>query len=292
MSVIKKKPMIEKIIEELADDGLDALVAAKNCLNDTQPETFKSLCDSEFGFTEDDSNPGSYQIELERGKIRNGVLINDYFLVYGDSQKITIYELDLTNKKYKLIEEFCDINELRRVLDINLINGGAVVISPESLVEVMEGSSGVIVDLNEDGDKVRVDLDQDVWNRLSQLPDTPDEEIAIIEWDSTANAYKARSDDYATLNNLIGSYIALITKDDDRNLNCQFGHIVGIDDDGVKIVLTPQRFYLNGDSAVFLRDIYIYDDASTEFADDEAGSITPTRDTFVFKVYLFRINNV
>lgn len=97
----------------------------KTCLNANAPETPKNIFDLAPLTNASPKDISAYQLKLDAQTIRNGIAIRvrkssvnyDYFLVYGESQKITVYQLDLTNRKYALIPEYCDINELRCILD-------------------------------------------------------------------------------------------------------------------------------------------------------------------------------
>lgn len=58
---------------------------------------------------------------------------------------------------------------MRRMLtnkDIQKAAGEGVIVTPESLEETLEGSDSVVVDLNEEGDKLQVRLDQKVANSI------------------------------------------------------------------------------------------------------------------------------
>jgi len=125
MSVIKKIPAIEVILGRL---NATQLAAVKTAVNSTDYETPKSLIDPSYKLSivnaDNPTDIAAYRLEMDAQKVRNGIMIRVYssglyehFLVYGESQKITIYEINSAKQSYVLIEEYCDINELRRCLE-------------------------------------------------------------------------------------------------------------------------------------------------------------------------------
>mgnify|MGYP003296734238 CR=1 FL=1 len=122
---------------------------------------------SNYYIPSDSTIIAAYQLQLDAQKTRNGIFIrksgHENFLVYGESQKITIYELNSSAREYKLIEEYCDINELRRCINEHF-GGGEGGLTPDTLLNILEGSESISVDLNEDGDKVQVKIDEDLMD--------------------------------------------------------------------------------------------------------------------------------
>lgn len=121
MSVIRKKPLIETIIESLSDAEKAALVS---CINATGPLTNKSLIDQSLFFEALDE--GEYDIsgvllQVAPTTTLPGIVIRvadgEWFIEIGNDQKLVLYVLDTENRNIRKVDEPLNINELRTVLN-------------------------------------------------------------------------------------------------------------------------------------------------------------------------------
>jgi len=111
MSVIRKKPFIESVIESLTDEQKASLLSVMNGSGNTIDASFTNL-------PEADVAPVLFQ--LEPNNLKTGILIQaetyDVLLAYHRFQDMQIYKLDLSKFTYEKINEYLDINELRRTI--------------------------------------------------------------------------------------------------------------------------------------------------------------------------------
>lgn len=111
MSVIRKKPFIESVIEDLTDEQKASLLSVMNGSGNTIDASFTNL-------PEADVAPVLFQ--LEPNNLKTGILIQaetyDVLLAYHRFQDMQIYKLDLSKFTYEKINEYLDINELRRTV--------------------------------------------------------------------------------------------------------------------------------------------------------------------------------
>lgn len=164
MSVIRKKPFIETLIGKLDSDQLTALKTAVN----TDGITKKlSLVNTEQVPTVDDQGIYGCLYELELGRVKAGILINvdvgteeapevlNTLICYHRFQDLAMFNIDLEHRTFERVNEFLDINELRRVL----IDKSGSAIDVDSLHAVLSGSNLINADINEAGTKVDVHFD-------------------------------------------------------------------------------------------------------------------------------------
>lgn len=121
MSVLKKVPWIEGKLSKLSGDELSELVEQMN--SSAQIGTIYSLYDQNrlipVSPTETIVN---CIIEFERGKHPyTGFLIHNsdmcIFIAYHRYQDLALFEINPVTKTYVRINEECDINELRRLVE-------------------------------------------------------------------------------------------------------------------------------------------------------------------------------
>ena len=115
MSVIRKKPFIEMVIDSLSPAMKDALAGVLN----NQPATINR--DSSFADMPSGNTVTAVYFKLDETNFKNGILIynNSYcvLVAYHRFQDLLIYQLNVAAKQYEKINEYLDINELRRVLN-------------------------------------------------------------------------------------------------------------------------------------------------------------------------------
>lgn len=79
----------------------------------------------------------------------------------------------LSKPKYKgKVGNVPMFDENGELIDSGAEAGGGGELTPEALSEVLEGSDSVVVDLNEEGDKLQVRLDQDAIPKLYRIDGT------------------------------------------------------------------------------------------------------------------------
>ena len=115
MSVLRKKPYIEEAIEAMSENDIATLRAQLNSNTSTlrfsilDLPTVKTISAGTMDFCDGKPEKTGFL-----------VLIPDtiaMFIAYHRFQDLAIFEIDTTNKSFKRINEYCDINELRRVID-------------------------------------------------------------------------------------------------------------------------------------------------------------------------------
>lgn len=115
MSTIRKTPYIESAVALLSDEQKTSLLSVLNTATPVSTQaSFLSLTEG--------INPVIFT--LPNGEVKNGILINTDDLVllicYATSeQKLELIKLDPTNDTYEKVDEYLDINELRRVLGVS-----------------------------------------------------------------------------------------------------------------------------------------------------------------------------
>lgn len=127
MSTIRKTPYIESAVALLSDEQKSALLTA---LNTATPVTTQSSFKS---FT---SGINAVIFTLPNGVIKTGILINitglELLIAFQTKeQTLELIALNSTNETYAKIDEYCDINELRRVLADSVPSGTQVEANPD-----------------------------------------------------------------------------------------------------------------------------------------------------------------
>lgn len=125
MSVIRKKPEINKIIDDLTD--AEKLKLAQE-VNNEAPLYTKSLIRKDYYFSELNNN--AYEIagillEVAPTNTLPGIVIRtnnsnnlrEYFIQFAHKQKLIEWRLNTINRTAEVIDEDLDINELRRLLE-------------------------------------------------------------------------------------------------------------------------------------------------------------------------------
>ena len=151
MSVIRKKPYIETTLKALSVNTVNGILAQ---LNANTPITTQAT----FGNIPQGA-VNAVVFTLENKKQRTGILVNEgdiHLLICFTTkyQDLDLIELDFTNYTHKHIHQYCDINELRRVIN-DILYDGVVEITGQSVLGVLDTTNGDLDgELNEDGDLV------------------------------------------------------------------------------------------------------------------------------------------
>lgn len=132
MSIFGKMPYIEGKLGALSDEQLSTLATAINSSADDA--TVYSLTDLR-ALSQD--TVGAAKIQFNPACLRAGYLILKYnsFCTFITNElyytgNATVYDIDLTSLKYKVIKEDCTVEEIRRILAIYAVSSSA-----ESLVK-------------------------------------------------------------------------------------------------------------------------------------------------------------
>jgi len=193
VSVIRKKPYIEKVVSRLNATNLTAL---QTILDDGGSNTNTSV--DSLG------NKGvkAVYFKFDDTDIKTGILIyTDYTLsgntltqcvliCYHRFQDLQMYEINLTTHNIKKINEYLDINELRRVLlGINATCDARAVVDPND-DDIIIYNEGMQVDNNGDvtiGRDLYVE-DEIVIDDLTKIADTDGNSLI---WTGTQAEYDA-----------------------------------------------------------------------------------------------------
>ena len=121
MSVINKKPLIEKVVSALSPEQKKNLLKGLNGELTKSVKVFDNLSTSDKGISYVD-------IKFADG-VKTGYLVyNDAVSVliayYNDTQKMTLFVLDVTKHTYKASREYLTIDELRRIVGLELVEVG------------------------------------------------------------------------------------------------------------------------------------------------------------------------
>lgn len=129
MSLIRKKPFIQSVIDTLSSEELSALTTV---LNSGGNNVNVSLVTGNFEKGEGKAITSSITpvyIELELNKFYSAILIwNASYCVavaYHRFPDVRIFKINATTKTYEVVNEPCDINELRRVVEVASIEAEA-----------------------------------------------------------------------------------------------------------------------------------------------------------------------
>jgi len=111
MSVIRKKPFIEDLIEDLSDEQKSDLLDVMNGAGNTVDASFTNMPADAIS---------SVLFKLENNNLKTGILVQsenyNVLLAYHRFQDMQIFKLDTDKFTFEKVNEYLDINELRRVL--------------------------------------------------------------------------------------------------------------------------------------------------------------------------------
>ena len=141
MSILRKIPKIEQVLDNMSIESLKRLESLMNSGNGAT-ETYTLFGgENKLNYVNKDLGVWYCNIELERNKsVETGFLIWEsttkaLFISYDITQCLKEYEIDLTNYTYTKINEKLSIEEFRRVLEDN-INKEVVHIDTTGNVEI------------------------------------------------------------------------------------------------------------------------------------------------------------
>ena len=141
MSILRKIPKIEQVLDNMSIESLKRLESLMNSGNGAT-ETYTLFGgENKLNYVNKDLGVWYCNIELERNKsVETGFLIWEsqtkaLFVSYDITQCLKEYEIDLTNYTYTKINEKLSIEEFRRVLEDN-INKEVVHIDTTGNVEI------------------------------------------------------------------------------------------------------------------------------------------------------------
>lgn len=141
MSILRKIPKIEQVLDNMSIESLKRLESLMNSGNGAT-ETYTLFGgENKLNYENKDLGVWYCNIELERNKsVETGFLIWEsqtkaLFISYDITQCLKEYEIDLTNYTYVKINEKLSIEEFRRVLEDN-INKEVVHIDTTGNVEI------------------------------------------------------------------------------------------------------------------------------------------------------------
>lgn len=119
MSVIRKKPFIEDLIEDLSDEQKSDLLDVMNGAGNTVDASFTNMPVDAIS---------SVLFKLENNNLKTGILVQsenyNVLLAYHRFQDMQIFKLDTDKFTFEKVNEYLDINELRRVLAAGNETGG------------------------------------------------------------------------------------------------------------------------------------------------------------------------
>ena len=141
MSILRKIPKIEQVLDNMSIESLKRLESLMNSGNGAT-ETYTLFGgENKLNYVNKDLGVWYCNIELERNKsVETGFLIWEsstkaLFISFDITQCLKEYEIDLTNYSYTKINEKLSIEEFRRVLEDN-INKEVVHIDTSGNVEI------------------------------------------------------------------------------------------------------------------------------------------------------------
>lgn len=128
MSVIRETPYIEKVLATMSDSNLEDLRTVLNSGGGNVNLSFATLTAADY---QGKVTPVYFQFE-DDGSVKTGILIwvagktTATLICYHRFQDLMLIELDTSAHTFKKINEYCDINELRRVLDDTIEAKGVI----------------------------------------------------------------------------------------------------------------------------------------------------------------------
>ena len=136
MSTIRKIPFIESVLSGLS----------KGLLNNLKAILDSNESNIELGFgnlpTINTITPTNFKLDVNNKK--SGILIYTsdicVLIAYHRFQDLQLFKLNVSNSTYEKVNEYCDINELRRILDDSLETVGENILNIETSSGELEDS--------------------------------------------------------------------------------------------------------------------------------------------------------
>ncbi len=197
MSTIRKTPYIESAVALLSDEQKSALLTA---LNTATPVTTQANFKS---FTE---GINAVIFTFPNGEIKTGILINvsalKLFIGYHTSeQTLELIKLNPTNETYEKVDEYLDINELRRVLGvaslIDFLNVSNITQLTNDEINSLKAGDVVIKNTGEQKHAYVVSYKQDGTGICLTYTDAST--VETVSYDYTDGNWVYNSTDYASL---------------------------------------------------------------------------------------------
>lgn len=148
MSVINKKPLISKVVSNLTAAEKNKLLLGLNGGLSKSVKVFNSL-------TTTDKDISLLDLKFDDG-VKTGYLIyNDlvsvFIAFYSDTQRLSLFNLDITQHTYTSSREYLTIDELRNVVELGLIEQGEHLKVQADDVDSGSATAGYVLTANGEG---------------------------------------------------------------------------------------------------------------------------------------------
>ncbi len=274
MSILRKIPKIEQVLDNMSIESLKRLESLMNSGNGAT-ETYTLFGgENKLNYENKDLGVWYCNIELERNKsVETGFLIWEsqtkaLFVSFDITQCLKEYEIDLTNYTYVKINEKLSIEEFRRVLE-DIINKEVVHIDTTGNVEVGKNlvvDGKVILNGKEDlvdtsGNKLISDGGGDIWLDIAPYLNEDMTSISQEGYDLVWNAF------FLEAENPINKYVGIIF----LGGKLFYNELITSDKTGLIFISNEDH---QGEKK-YLR-VSIYNDKSIEFTLEKASLSIPT----------------
>ena len=145
MSVIRKKPFIEEVVDLLTISQKEALLSVMNTAGNNVPASLLEM-------PEKGIKPVLFK--FDEANIKTGILIYldgvpVTLIAYHRFQDVLLFRLYPNEDRYEKVNEYCDINELRRILGVgNEVTAGEIIsgLTEKNKVLTADGEGGAFWD--------------------------------------------------------------------------------------------------------------------------------------------------
>lgn len=280
MSILRKIPKIEQVLDNMSIESLKRLESLMNSGNGAT-ETYTLFGgENKLNYTNKDLGVWYCNIELERNKsVETGFLIWEsqtkaLFISYDITQCLKEYEIDLTNYTFVLINEKLSIEEFRRVLEDN-INKEVVHIDTTGNVEV---GKNLVVD-----GKV-------ILNGKADLVDTSGNELISGSSGGGEEILELNATDSETFINFTGGNFVSGEQSFSTNYALK-------DYNKVKIIIEGMEFYYDVSNKIYAPNNMLQFDMFNNYMVEEGVSldyarmrITITMETSTYNCHKFKLS--
>lgn len=166
MSVLNKVPFINLVLSSLSKDYLLTLASLMNGEGD-RTELNRTLDTPSGNRTNISvSDKGVHMCSLQCGTVlfHGYLLYNDSYCVlihFTDFQRLSMFDIDATNKQFETVSEYLDINELRSIVGDLLVEAGEDVTIQVDDIESGEEPAGKMIASDGEGGAEWVDVPVD-----------------------------------------------------------------------------------------------------------------------------------